>query len=294
MKRILPEENMSWQRPILSITNEGTATKGNRYIVGDTPTGTFAGLTTDNIAWYDGTEWQEDIPEEGWITYDLDQQIYIYYINGPSGFEWTELSTGIGADGLVGTKEVDETEIADDKIIVYKTASDKYELQSKPAGSTTIWGWSGSSISQGVNQNRNTSGSFTYQQEVILVHNSPIKLGSIKIDIRISGNYTLTIRNYDTDAVIASKSLTGVSGAEVEFTFATPQILVANQYRIRLASDSGAVGFNDLNSVSTAYRYANWGFIDGIVSSSINYDGNLFSAYTMPFKLVFNYLIWVP
>ena len=38
-------------------------------------------------------------------------------------------------EGLVGTKEVDETSIADDKILVYKTASGKYELENKPSGS---------------------------------------------------------------------------------------------------------------------------------------------------------------
>jgi len=37
--------------------------------------------------------------------------------------------------GLVGTKEVDEAAIGNDKIIVYKTASDKLEYEAKAAGS---------------------------------------------------------------------------------------------------------------------------------------------------------------
>ena len=40
----------------------------------------------------------------------------------------------IPTGGLVGTKEVDETDIADDKIIVYDSASGKYVLQVKPTG----------------------------------------------------------------------------------------------------------------------------------------------------------------
>ena len=140
MKRILPEEKMSWQRPILSISNEGAATKGNRYIVGETPTGIFSGLTTDNIAWYDGIQWQEDIPEEGWVLYDANQTELLIYMNGPSGDYWYYFKdifgTGTGA-GLVGTKEVDETNIADTKILEYDSTSDKLIYVAKPTGGGT-------------------------------------------------------------------------------------------------------------------------------------------------------------
>lgn len=79
MKRIKIEETDSWQKPILSISNNGTATKGNRYIVGDTPTGEFSGFSTDSILTYDGTAWLEDVPEKGWTTYDLDQDKFLLY-----------------------------------------------------------------------------------------------------------------------------------------------------------------------------------------------------------------------
>lgn len=58
----------------------------------------------------------------------------------PSAFP-PDTHTHVAADitdlneGLVGSKEVDETSIGDDKIIVYKTASGKYELENKPSGS---------------------------------------------------------------------------------------------------------------------------------------------------------------
>lgn len=79
MKRIKIEETDSWQKPILSISNNGTVTKGNRYIVGDTPTGEFSGLTTNSIVTYDGSAWLEDIPESGWLTYDLNQDLFLLF-----------------------------------------------------------------------------------------------------------------------------------------------------------------------------------------------------------------------
>lgn len=45
--------------------------------------------------------------------------------------------TGLN-EGLLGTKEVDETNLADNKILVYKTGSGKYELENKPAGSGAL------------------------------------------------------------------------------------------------------------------------------------------------------------
>jgi hypothetical protein len=90
MKRIKVEETDSWQKPILSISNNGTATKGNRYIVGDTPTGEFSGLTTDSIATYDGSAWLEDMPEEGWLAYDLNQNLLLIYESS----SWAALSIG--------------------------------------------------------------------------------------------------------------------------------------------------------------------------------------------------------
>ncbi len=83
VKRIMLEEYASWQKPIIAIANEGTATKGSRYIVGAAPTGTFEGLSTHDIAWYDGTDWQTDTPEEGSKAYDLDQNGVLSF-NGTS------------------------------------------------------------------------------------------------------------------------------------------------------------------------------------------------------------------
>lgn len=99
MKRILPEENMSWQRPVLSISNNGTASKGNRYIVGDSPTGEFSGLSTDVIAWHDGADWQIDVPEYGWVVYDANQNEFLVYLNDASGDYWYYWSDFFGGSG---------------------------------------------------------------------------------------------------------------------------------------------------------------------------------------------------
>lgn len=90
MKRIKIEETDSWQRPIISISNNGTATKGYRYIVGASPTGEFSGLTTNSIATYDGSAWLEDIPEAGWMVYDLDQELILIY----EASTWVEFTSG--------------------------------------------------------------------------------------------------------------------------------------------------------------------------------------------------------
>jgi hypothetical protein len=81
-KRIMIEEYASWQKPIISIANEGVATKGNRYIVGAAPTGTFNGMTPNDIAWYDGDAWQTDTPSEGWRLYNNATGKFMTYVAG--------------------------------------------------------------------------------------------------------------------------------------------------------------------------------------------------------------------
>jgi hypothetical protein len=88
-KRIMIEEYASWQKPILSIANEGVATKGNRYIVGSSPTGTFEGLSPKDIAWYDGEAWQTDTPSAGWRLYNQATEKYLTYLEGTTN-DWVE------------------------------------------------------------------------------------------------------------------------------------------------------------------------------------------------------------
>jgi len=87
--RIMVEETSAWQKPVLSVANSGTETKGNRYIVGDTPTGNFSTFTEHDIAWYDGTAWHNDTPAEGWKVYDIDTTSDLSF----DGTEWVTIST---------------------------------------------------------------------------------------------------------------------------------------------------------------------------------------------------------
>lgn len=98
MKRIKIEETDSWQKPILSISNNGTATKGNRYIVGATPTGEFSGFTTNTIVTYSGTAWLEDVPLSGWIVYDLNQNLVLLFEDS----SWSAYINGLPTGGTTG------------------------------------------------------------------------------------------------------------------------------------------------------------------------------------------------
>jgi hypothetical protein len=71
--RIPVEETFSWQRPVISMVDAppGSPAKGDRHIVGDTPTGVYVGHE-DDIAWYDGSTWKFDTPLEGWCLYRKD------------------------------------------------------------------------------------------------------------------------------------------------------------------------------------------------------------------------------
>ena len=68
--RIPVLETFSWQPPVKGIQNPppGSPVKGDRYIVGDTPTLAWVGHAW-SVATYDGAAWLFDVPAEGWIAY---------------------------------------------------------------------------------------------------------------------------------------------------------------------------------------------------------------------------------
>jgi hypothetical protein len=79
-KRIPVEETFSWQRPIIDkdLTAPPASTKGDRYIVGASPSGIWVGHEK-NIAWYDGVIWNFDVPIEGWICHVNDEDTFYKY-----------------------------------------------------------------------------------------------------------------------------------------------------------------------------------------------------------------------
>lgn len=58
--------------------------KGDRYIVGPSPTGAWAGQAK-SIAWYDGAAWVFDAPAAGWTTWVADEVKQYTY----DGTNWT-------------------------------------------------------------------------------------------------------------------------------------------------------------------------------------------------------------
>lgn len=82
----------------------GSPVDGDRYLVGNTPSGAWVGHEQD-IAMYIGSSWQFRVPQEGWLVYLRSAgAIYIYGID--TSLEWSELQTGVGValDPLFTTK----------------------------------------------------------------------------------------------------------------------------------------------------------------------------------------------
>lgn len=66
-------ETFSWQKQIGGIVDMPPAspTKGDRYIVGQSPSGWSGSPSTNQIAWYD-TDWKYDTPAPGWVIFNSD------------------------------------------------------------------------------------------------------------------------------------------------------------------------------------------------------------------------------
>lgn len=103
----------------------GSPVKGDRYIVGGSADGDWAGKD-GNIAWFDGSVWKFDAPMKGMLTYIEDESVFYVY-----GTAWTLLFEELGlgdmlksvydtdADGIV-----DKAETIDDGAGNSATAAD--------------------------------------------------------------------------------------------------------------------------------------------------------------------------
>ena len=80
--RVLLQDVMPYQYNVLDrdVTDPSTLTpnKGDRHIVAPSAVGDWSGKD-GQIAWYDGSAWQFDVPVEGWETWDVDQNERVYY-----------------------------------------------------------------------------------------------------------------------------------------------------------------------------------------------------------------------
>jgi hypothetical protein len=89
--------------------------------------------------------------------------------------------------------------------------------------------------SLGKTNTSNTSATFVYLQGTVIIYR-PIKIASIKWWVRAAGDYTLTIRDPDTDAILATSNTVTcpVGPTEVTFTFSPNVIIKAGLWYFRL------------------------------------------------------------
>ena len=96
MKRVPLLESFSFQPPIIDkdlTAPPGGEAEGDRYIVGGSATGDWAGHD-DDIAEYDGVAWMFMTPEEGWFVHINDEDKFYKF----TGSVWEELTGGSGGD----------------------------------------------------------------------------------------------------------------------------------------------------------------------------------------------------
>lgn len=71
----------------------------NAYIVGDSPTGNFAGMAEHDIAWYSDGEWRNVSPPTGIVLYDRGTGVYLRF----DGSAWLPLRLYPTLNNQVGT-----------------------------------------------------------------------------------------------------------------------------------------------------------------------------------------------
>ena len=81
--RVPVEEYFNWQRPVIAFlaTPPGGPAKGDRYIVDAGATDAWVGRT-DQLAWFDGSVWQFDVPVAGCGVFDIATATFFFYIAG--------------------------------------------------------------------------------------------------------------------------------------------------------------------------------------------------------------------
>ena len=92
-------DRFSWQRPVIDISNAppGSPTKGDRYVVGDSPSGDWTGEDL-NIAEYNGTQWFFIEVHEGYAVYVLSESDWYTF----TGLAWVPLASGLDHAELLG------------------------------------------------------------------------------------------------------------------------------------------------------------------------------------------------
>jgi hypothetical protein len=119
----------------------GSPTNGDRYIVGPSPSGAWAGQagkitvwTTDDPAFPSGF-WQYYTPNAGWLVYNVADTTFYSY----SGSAWAALAAG-GSSTLAGDTDVVISSPANNDVLTYETSSTKWKNKPATGGSGTLAG----------------------------------------------------------------------------------------------------------------------------------------------------------
>lgn len=123
IKRVPTLNSFEWQKSVLDkdlSTPPSSPNTGDRYIVGPSATGDWAGY--DNyIAEWRGSSWEFITPLEGFFTYVKDEDS-LYYYNGTS---WNIFSSGVNViQDTDGDTYIDVEETSDSDTIVGKVAGE--------------------------------------------------------------------------------------------------------------------------------------------------------------------------
>jgi len=99
----------------MTTTPPGSPNDGDCYIVTSVATGDWAGQE-DDIAYYDGSSWDFNTPEEGWRAWVRDENVMYVF----DGSNWV-IMEGLGKIGLLGTLVADAQDTSKQTIYTVPT-----------------------------------------------------------------------------------------------------------------------------------------------------------------------------
>lgn len=237
-------------------------------------------LTADGAG---GADWETPSGGPGAVAFsDLTDTFAAYtglggqYVKVKSTEDGLETGSPAGSGDVVGPSSATDGHLA-----VFDGTSGKLLKDggavSAGGGNVTIT-FDESTKTEGADQNRNTSATFAYLAQRVMVSRILI-LDAVLWDIRIAGDYTLTIRDMSNN-ILYTVAVTGVlaGSADVAFDLSPDVVLQPGCYWFRLTVSGAAVSWSDYNSANDEYRSA-----FGLVSPC-DYGGTLYN-YRAPLKL---------
>ena len=201
--------------------------------------------------------------------------LYLKVKDTEDGVEFSAVEEG-GASAFTDLSDVPSSYAGQaGKHSLVNDAEDALEFVTISGGA---WAFDDSTVTFGIDQDRNTGGSFAYQAQTVWI-TRPILLTSVLWDIRIADNYTLTVRQAD-ETILATKYVASVGAAseDEEFALDDDLLLDPGYYRFRMTPDSSQQwsdkgGDDDYYFNTLAIVYA------------VDYGGTTFPAYRAPLKL---------